>query len=281
MGSIISMVSISPEGFMPSILLLVVVIVTVVIVAVILVVFVVAIHGVVIVVMIIRVEVVVTIIGVVVVSLRFRGGNISFDTSSQMVKFIFHLLDLSLGIILLYQKLLEFNPDNLSPVQLLQENTDFVRSNQRISPTTPSEPLKLKDVDVLLGGCNEIFLKSKISRDRHGEYEMSDPIGGSVSRYKGLRKSVGGDVVDLTSDENPTDEDRDTGMCDLTGVLVSLGGEIFSEEKKYQESNIGGSDNTRDRGKITVVTLVGERMSPWKGEAKGDMEKPGDELARL
>nr|GEU29992.1 reverse transcriptase domain-containing protein [Tanacetum cinerariifolium] len=72
MGSIKSMVSISPEGFMPSILLLVVVIVTVVIVtvvigAVIMVVVVVAIDGVVIVVMIIEVEVVVTIIGVVVV----------------------------------------------------------------------------------------------------------------------------------------------------------------------------------------------------------------------
>nr|GEZ19919.1 reverse transcriptase domain-containing protein [Tanacetum cinerariifolium] len=31
-----------------------------------------------------------------------------------------------------------------SSVQLLQENTDSVRSNQRISPTAPSEPLKLK-----------------------------------------------------------------------------------------------------------------------------------------
>ncbi|GJY67825.1 hypothetical protein Tco_0470807 [Tanacetum coccineum] len=53
MRSIISMVSISPEGFLPSILLLVVIIVTVVIVTVILVVVVVAIVGVVIVVAII------------------------------------------------------------------------------------------------------------------------------------------------------------------------------------------------------------------------------------
>ncbi|GJS87720.1 hypothetical protein Tco_0770356 [Tanacetum coccineum] len=30
-----------------------------------------------------------------------------------------------------------------SLVQLLRENTDLVRSNQWISPTTPSEPLKL------------------------------------------------------------------------------------------------------------------------------------------
>nr|GEX93521.1 hypothetical protein [Tanacetum cinerariifolium] len=78
MGSIISMVSISPKGFLPFILLLVVVIVTVVIVAVILVV--VAINGVVIVAIIIRVEVLVTIIGVVVV-----GGGVSFIIKPSLV----------------------------------------------------------------------------------------------------------------------------------------------------------------------------------------------------
>nr|GFA89773.1 putative reverse transcriptase domain-containing protein [Tanacetum cinerariifolium] len=71
MRSIISVVSISPKGFLPLILLSVVVIVTRVIVVVILVVVVVAIDGVVIVVMIIRVEVVVTIIRVVVVGVSF------------------------------------------------------------------------------------------------------------------------------------------------------------------------------------------------------------------
>ncbi|GJZ33918.1 hypothetical protein Tco_0579354 [Tanacetum coccineum] len=71
---------------------------------------------------------------------------------------------------------------------------------------------------------------------------MSDPIGGLVF--------LGGDVVDLTSDEDPTDEDGDTGMGDSTGVSVSLGGEISSGGKKSQESNIGGSDNTKDRGEI-------------------------------
>ncbi|GKE43941.1 hypothetical protein Tco_1471225, partial [Tanacetum coccineum] len=62
MRSIISTVSISLEGFMPSILLLVMIIVAVVIVAVILVVVVVAIIGVVIVVMIIGVFAIVMII---------------------------------------------------------------------------------------------------------------------------------------------------------------------------------------------------------------------------
>nr|GEX47838.1 hypothetical protein [Tanacetum cinerariifolium] len=69
-----------------------------------------------------------------------------------------------------------------------------------------------------------------------------------------------GDVVDLTGDEDPTVEDGDTGMGDLTGVSVSLGGEIFLKEKKSQESNIGGSDNTRDGGKI-----AGRAITTWGG----------------
>ncbi|GJR98397.1 hypothetical protein Tco_0270571 [Tanacetum coccineum] len=67
MRSIISMVSISPQGFLPSILLLVVIIVVVVMVAVIMVVVVVAVVGVFIVVAIIGVVVIVMIIRVVVV----------------------------------------------------------------------------------------------------------------------------------------------------------------------------------------------------------------------
>ncbi|GKA15761.1 hypothetical protein Tco_0695508 [Tanacetum coccineum] len=60
----------------------------------------------------------------------------------------------------------------------------------------------------------------------------------------------GGGVVDLTEDEDPTDEDGDIGMGDSTGVSGSLGGEIFSGGKKCQESNINDSDNTKDGGKI-------------------------------
>ncbi|GJX24187.1 hypothetical protein Tco_0228632 [Tanacetum coccineum] len=51
--------------------------------------------------------------------------------------------------------------------------------------------------------------------------------------------------VDLTSDEDLTDEDGDIRMGDSTCVSASLGGEIFSS----RESNIGESDNTRDGGK--------------------------------
>ncbi|GKC42897.1 hypothetical protein Tco_1060619 [Tanacetum coccineum] len=48
-----------------------------------------------------------------------------------------------------------------------------------------------------------------------------------------------GGVVDLTGDEDPTDEDRDIGMGDSTGVSMYLGGKISSRGKKSQESNIG------------------------------------------
>ncbi|GJQ97962.1 hypothetical protein Tco_0009101 [Tanacetum coccineum] len=112
---------------------------------------------------------------------------------------------------------------------------------------------------------------------------MSDLIGGfSVSRYKGLRKSdskriivipdkdmshhITGYMIDkykigimkqrvnLTSDEDPTDEDEDIG------VLVSLDDAIILEGKKSQESNIGDSDNTRDGGKT-----AGRAIITWGG----------------
>ncbi|GJV25353.1 hypothetical protein Tco_1378048 [Tanacetum coccineum] len=61
-------------------------------------------------------------------------------------------------------------------------------------------------------------------------------------------------LVDLTGDEDPTDEDGDIG------VSVSLGVEIFLEGKKSQESNIGDSDNTGDGGKT-----AGRAIITWGG----------------
>ncbi|GKC14891.1 hypothetical protein Tco_1011673 [Tanacetum coccineum] len=60
-------------------------------------------------------------------------------------------------------------------------------------------------------------------------------------------------TIDLTGDEDPTDEDGDIRMGDSIGVSVSLGGGISSLGKKSQESNIGGSDNTRDGGTTVGV----------------------------
>ncbi|GJW75978.1 hypothetical protein Tco_0137660 [Tanacetum coccineum] len=62
----------------------------------------------------------------------------------------------------------------------------------------------------------------------------------ALHQVKADRIDIGGDVVDLTGDEDLTDEDGDIGMGDSTGVSASLGGEIFSGGKKSWESNING-----------------------------------------
>ncbi|GKB85468.1 hypothetical protein Tco_0957740 [Tanacetum coccineum] len=79
--------------------------------------------------------------------------------------------------------------------------------------------------------------------------------------------SLSSGCVDLTGDEDPTDEDGDIGMGYSTGVSVSLGGEIFSGGKKCQELNIGDGDNTGDGGKIVggVERIFKKRT---KNEAK-------------
>ncbi|GKB79498.1 hypothetical protein Tco_0946393 [Tanacetum coccineum] len=173
MRSVISMVSISLEGFLPSILLLVMIIVAVVIVAVILVVVVVTIVGVVIVVMIIGVFVIVTIIRVVVVVVVGWAYAFHQDKASSV----------------------RWLPEQMSLVFL----GTIAMTTNRISP----------NLDI---SCQNL--------------------------------------VDLTGDEDPTDEDGDIG------VSVSLGDEIFSEGKESRESNIGDSDNTGDGGKTAGRAII-------------------------
>ncbi|GJZ00410.1 hypothetical protein Tco_0517839 [Tanacetum coccineum] len=126
--------SISSEGFLLPILLLVVIIVTVVIVAVILVVVVVAIVG------------VFVVIGVSAI-IKF-----SFVIIGVLRIIVFYYLlhqPLSYGwAYAFYQdrassvKVPVANVTLFSSAQLLRENTDSVRSNQRMSLTAPSVPLK-------------------------------------------------------------------------------------------------------------------------------------------
>nr|GEX33823.1 zinc finger, CCHC-type [Tanacetum cinerariifolium] len=108
----------------------------------------------------------------------------------------------------------------------------------------------------------------------------------------------GGGVIDLIGDEDPTDEDGDTGMDDSTGVSTSLGGEISSGEKKFRESDIGDCDNTGDGSKTagrTIITWGGEIVlyacmasiygSSCKGEkicmSKSYLAKSFEELGEL
>ncbi|GJS95579.1 hypothetical protein Tco_0802547 [Tanacetum coccineum] len=89
---------------------------------------------------------------------------------------------------------------------------------------------------------------------RSGVAYQGPTIPTSSPKVVERRTESGGGVVDLTGDEDPTDEDGDIG------VSVSLGDEIFLEGKKSQESNIGDSDNTGDGGKI-----AGRAIITWGG----------------
>nr|GEU58304.1 hypothetical protein [Tanacetum cinerariifolium] len=101
------------------------------------------------------------------------------------------------------------------------------------------------------------ILEFKTSKDKYGDNRISNSIGGLVflvTKVGENRMSSGG-VIDLTGDEDPTDEDGDTRMDDSIGVLTSLGGEISLKEKKIWESN---SDNTEG-------TIVGEAIEACSG----------------
>ncbi|GKG22160.1 hypothetical protein Tco_0384755 [Tanacetum coccineum] len=75
-------------------------------------------------------------------------------------------------------------------------------------------------------------------------------------REWGYELTLAGSSLKDNKYPDPTDEDGDIRMGDSTGVLVSLGGEIFLGGKKYRESNIGDSVNTKDGGK-TSGGLIG------------------------
>ncbi|GJR29990.1 hypothetical protein Tco_1106222 [Tanacetum coccineum] len=60
-------------------------------------------------------------------------------------------------------------------------------------------------------------------------------------------------LVDLTGDEDPTDEDVDIRLGDSTGVLAPSGDEIFVGGKKLWESDIDGG------------TIAGKAIITWDG----------------
>ncbi|GJT20083.1 hypothetical protein Tco_0878789 [Tanacetum coccineum] len=62
---------------------------------------------------------------------------------------------------------------------------------------------------------------------------LDDKLGHNHGGYPGTE-------VDLTSDEDHTDEDGGTRMGNSTGVSMSLGDEISLGGKKSQKSNISG-----------------------------------------
>nr|GEY07162.1 hypothetical protein [Tanacetum cinerariifolium] len=91
----------------------------------------------------------------------------------------------------------------------------------------------------------EVLVVSRLGMNNKG---MMWPLGDQETQRSG-------DLIDLNGDEDPTDEDGDTGMDDSTGVLVFLGGEVSSRGRKSQESNI---NNTRG-------TTVGKEIGDCSG----------------
>ncbi|GJW44006.1 hypothetical protein Tco_0072805 [Tanacetum coccineum] len=76
-------------------------------------------------------------------------------------------------------------------------------------------------------------------------------------------------TIDLTGDENPTDEDRDIGMGDSTGVSASLGGEIFSGGKKWLE----GDEEKLDDVLFELESSHDELVTPYDATARNGRNK--------
>ncbi|GJZ05185.1 hypothetical protein Tco_0538460 [Tanacetum coccineum] len=86
---------------------------------------------------------------------------------------------------------------------------------------------------------------------------MSNPIGGLDIK-----------VVDLTGDEDPTDEDVDIGLGDLTRVLAPSGDEISLGVKKSRESDIdgGGNNSMSNRYLVKLSKELGEMFPDEAGK---------------
>ncbi|GJU48915.1 integrase, catalytic region, zinc finger, CCHC-type containing protein [Tanacetum coccineum] len=219
--------SISPEGSLSLILLLVVIIAMVVV----MVVIVVAIVGVVI---------VVTVIGVVVMA-----SSIPIDWVNE-----FHQNKASSVSVLIANFTLFFS------AHLLRENTNSVCLNQRIRPTAPSVPLKQKacasravatlsatsflmaalvmagasDVDVLLGG----IYQHKITWNKN-----------DITNHVYVGKNGGTRIRSCFRDELDNVFEEEDG-----GWIHFLGGNNSSGTDKYRGSNSSDGDNTGDEVKI-------------------------------
>nr|GEU53101.1 retrovirus-related Pol polyprotein from transposon TNT 1-94 [Tanacetum cinerariifolium] len=211
--------NISSDSFLPSILLLVVIIVTVVIVVVILIVFVFV---------IVRVVIFVVIIGVVVVV-----GDVSF-----VLKLSFMIIGWTY----------EFHQDKASSVRVPVAIVTLFSSAQLLQENTGSDFRYLPWLQLVLPKQQQYHEqlviewqpKSWLVLQMYEDNRMSDSIGGLVFLVikVGENQMSGGGVIDLTGDEDPTDEDGDTKMDDSTGVSTSLGGK---EVTKRLQGDDGGA----------------------------------------
>ncbi|GJU03687.1 hypothetical protein Tco_1114025 [Tanacetum coccineum] len=113
----------------------------------------------------------------------------------------------------------------------------------------------------------------------HVQKILDDEPGYNHGGYPEMNS--GGGVVDLTGDEDLTDEDGDTRMGDSIGVLVSLGDEISSRGKKSRESNIGGSTiagkiDSEDKRSLVKSSEESGEMFPIDSEIEDNVVEEED-----
>nr|GEW12196.1 hypothetical protein [Tanacetum cinerariifolium] len=239
--------SISHGSFLPFILLLVVIMVTVVIV----------------VVMVILVVVVVVKVVIAIIEPLGYVDNFLISFYDYVVKFVFHLLDLSSRTILICQESFQFGPSDL--VGFLYANSwayafhqDKASSVRVPVANFPLFATRVSLVPEFLIGLSAFAMAAACaSRTAATPSVISCRITASV--IAGVADSAGG-IINLIDDKDPTNEDGDAEMDDSTGVLVSLG-EISLEGKKYWELDIGDCDNTGDGGKT-----AGRAIINWGGK---------------
>nr|GEU84049.1 hypothetical protein [Tanacetum cinerariifolium] len=208
--SVVSFGSISSDSFLTSIMMLVVIMVTVfvVVVTVILVIVVIAIIGVVIVVMI---------IGIVVV-----GGV------SSILKLLFLIIAVTFPSILLG------NPPMKTSMSFSKFGTMFEHKTANSWNVLMLGVCIPPRQGIISQGtsskCHFVFLG--IALDDKLGYPLMIISKDEYLTHSVPRELSGGGVIDLTGDEDPTDEDGDTEMDDSTRVLASLSGEISSRGRK-------------------------------------------------
>ncbi|GJS72856.1 hypothetical protein Tco_0705697 [Tanacetum coccineum] len=125
-----------------------------------------------------------------------------------------------------------------------------------------------RDIEEILGDTTQRDIEEILGDTTQRDIEeiLGDTTQRDIGRcYPKRYFHSGGGVVNLTGDEDPTDEDGDIG------VLVSLGDEIFSEGKESRESNIGDSDNTGDGGKTAGRAIItwGGGISSFISQSEG------------
>ncbi|GJW08519.1 hypothetical protein Tco_1570942 [Tanacetum coccineum] len=253
LASMVSFERISPNSFLSSIMLVVVIIVTVVIVVVILIVVVVAIVGVIIVVVIFGVVVVVDGVSLIFqfsFMIIVRGQYLLVKSSFKSVQVILLACSILIGWAYAFHqdkasldRVLVANVTLSSSAHLLRENTNSVRSNQRMRNFSRSVFL-LKLLEFAMAAACAFRAKEMPSLI---SCRMASKVMAGVSDVDGygmIHEDGDNDAFGGNDDEREIIEEEDGEQ------ICFLGGNSSSGTKKYRGSNSSDGGNTGDGVKI-------------------------------